>query len=215
MVNFLLLLENVIEYDKKTIDRGLTPQEVYELCSCIRETFCISYSIRKDNNLYIYLQNFHNLISFIGKELRFLGPDERSQALLLYKALKIARENQYLTEKRITESTPGIYVTKFLNDLDFIGYMKSKIRGFYYNLIDREKPIKDQLVRPNLVDKLEEINNSNLYILAPHLENLNFSDLIKEMKNIKVLSLSKIKSIENKILYINYSKDRQCEKGSL
>ena len=215
MVNFLLLLENVIEYDKKTIDRGLTPQEVYELCSCIRETFCISYSIRKDNNLYIYLQNFHNLISFIGKKLRFLGPDERSQALLLYKALKIARKNKYLTEKRITESTPGIYVTKFLNDLDFIGYMKSKIRGFYYNLIDREKPIKEQLVRPNLVEKLEDINNNNLYILAPHLENPNFSDLIKEMKNIKVLSLSKIKSIENKILYINYSKDRQCEKGSL
>ena len=215
MVNFLLLLENVIEYDKKTIDRGLTPQEVYELCSCIRETFCISYSIRKDNNLYIYLRNFHNLISFIGKKLRFLGPDERSQALLLYKALKIARENQYLTEKRITESTPGIYVTKFLNDLDFIGYMKSKIRGLYYNLIDREKPIKEQLVRPNLVEKLEDINNNNLYILAPHLENPNFSDLIKEMKNIKVLSLSKIKSIENKILYINYSKDRQSEKGSL
>ena len=215
MVNFLLLLENVIEYDKKTIDRGLTPQEVYELCSCIRETFCISYSIRKDNNLYIYLQNFHNLISFIGKKLRFLGPDERSQALLLYKALKIARKNKYLTEKRITESTPGIYVTKFLNDLDFIGYMKSKIRGLYYNLIDREKPIEEQLVRPNLVEKLEDINNSNLYILAPHLENPNFSDLIKEMKNIKVLSLSKIKSIENKILYINYSKDRQCEKGSL
>ena len=215
MVNFLLLLENVIEYDKKTIDRGLTPQEVYELCSCIRETFCISYSIRKDNNLYIYLQNFHNLISFIGKKLRFLGPDERSQALLLYKALKIARKNKYLTEKRITESTPGIYVTKFLNDLDFIGYMKSKIRGLYYNLIDREKPIKEQLVRPNLVEKLEDINNNNLYILAPHLENPNFSDLIKEMKNIKVLSLSKIKSTENKILYINYSKDRQCEKGSL
>jgi len=215
LVNFLLLLENIIEYDKKTIDRGLTPQEVYKLCSCIRETFCISYFIRKDNNLYIYLQIFHNLISFIGKELRYLGPDERSQALLLYKALKIVRENRYLTEKRITESTPGIYVTKFLNDLDFIGYMKSKIKGLYYSLIDREKPIKEQLARPNLVEKLEEINSNNLYILTPHMENLNFSDLIKEMKNIKVLSLSKIKSIENKILYINYSKDRQCERGLL
>jgi len=215
LVNFLLLLENVIEYDKKTIDRGLTPQEVYELCSCIRETFCISYSIRKDNNLYIYLQNSHNLISFIGKKLRFLGPDERSQALLLNKALKITREYQYLTEKRITESTPGIYITKFTNDLDFIGYMKANIRGIYYNLIDREKPIKNQIDKSNPIEKFEEINNNNLYILAPYLENPRISDFIKKMKNIKVLSLSKIKSIENKILYINYNKDRQCEECSL
>ncbi len=34
-------------------------------------------------------------------------------------------------------------------------------------------------------------------------------DLFKEMKNIKFFSLSKIKLIENKILYINYRKDRQ------
>ncbi len=90
MVNFLLLLEKIIQYNKEIIDKGLTPKKIYELCSCIRETFCLSYSIRKDNNLLLYFQKEHILVSFIGEALRYLGPDERSQALLLEKALNKA-----------------------------------------------------------------------------------------------------------------------------
>ncbi|MFX1531798.1 MAG: hypothetical protein ACFFBC_11850, partial [Promethearchaeota archaeon] len=93
MVNFLLLFEKIIEYTKKQINKGLTPQKIYELCSCIRETFCLSYSIRKNNNLYLYFQEENLLLSFIGKKLRYLGPDERSQALLLLKALTKLQES--------------------------------------------------------------------------------------------------------------------------
>ena len=88
LVNFLLFLENTINYDKRDIDEGRTPPLIYKICSCLREAFCLSYAIRKNNNVYFYFQRDHVLIKFDGKELRYLGPDERSQALLLEKALK-------------------------------------------------------------------------------------------------------------------------------
>jgi len=87
LVNFLLFVKNIASYSKSDIDKGNTPLDVYKLCSCIRESFCLSYAIRKNNNLYLYFQNEHILIKFEGRTLRFVGPDERSQALLLEKAL--------------------------------------------------------------------------------------------------------------------------------
>jgi len=122
VVNFLLLIKKISAYSKKDIDQGKTPLDVYQLCSCIRETFCLSYSIRKENNLYLLFQEYNALIKFEGKKLKFLSSDERSQALLLYKALNLSSE--ILSFDNWYKSTPGIYIKKFEDFNAFIEIMK-------------------------------------------------------------------------------------------
>ena len=117
MVNFLLLFEKIINYSKKDIDKGKTPLNVYKICSCIRETFCLSYAIRKDNVLYLYFQKEHVLIKFEGQTLRFLGPDERSQAILIKKALNKIYEKFDNENNKWVKSTPGIFGKRFSNNL--------------------------------------------------------------------------------------------------
>jgi hypothetical protein len=68
VVDFLILLKSIINYTKKDIDRGETPQKIYTLCSIIRETFCLSYSIRKENNLFLYFFEDHCAVRLIGSE---------------------------------------------------------------------------------------------------------------------------------------------------
>ena len=87
LANFLLIIEEIIDFTKKDIDIGYTPPLIYKICSCIREAFCLSYAIRKNNNLFLYFQKEKILIKFEGSRLRYLGPDERSQAILLKKVL--------------------------------------------------------------------------------------------------------------------------------
>ncbi|MFX1425232.1 MAG: hypothetical protein ACFFBE_02170 [Promethearchaeota archaeon] len=205
MVNFLLLLEKIVKYSKKQIDKGKTPQIIYELCSCIRETFCLSYSIRKDNNLYLYFKEENLLLSFIGKELRYVGPDERSQALLLLKALEKGINIIPLAEARMIKSTPGIYCIKFLEERSLYNYLNTKIDGKFYFLINNTKLIKNET-------ELEIKGENNLYIIPTFTilpEKSEFNLGFRDIKKINFLSLSKIKSIENKILYINFRKDQQ------
>ena len=73
MANFLFLIGNIVEYSKKDIDQGNTPPEIYKICVCLKETYCISFNIRKENNVYLYFQNERILIKFEGSTLRFLG----------------------------------------------------------------------------------------------------------------------------------------------
>jgi tRNA pseudouridine-54 N-methylase len=212
LVNFLLLLEKITQYNKKIIDKGLTPQKIYELCSCIRETFCLSYSIRKDNNLLLYFQNEHILVSFIGEALRYLGPDERSQALLLEKALNKANRINFNVRNGRKQSTPGIYVLKFLDHPSFLGYINSLVIGNVYVITDKEEFIKKERDIYTRNINFEFFIDRNLFIIPMYEDFIGDSkilDLFKEMKNIKFFSLSKIKLIENKILYINYRKDHQ------
>jgi tRNA pseudouridine-54 N-methylase len=212
LVNFLLLIEKVTQYNKEIIDKGLSPQEIYELCSCIKETFCLSYSIRKDNNLFLYFQKEHILISFIGGKLRFLGPDERSQSLLLEKALNKVNRIGFKVKNGRMQSTPGIYVLKFLDHTSFLGYIKSLVTGNVYVITDNEEFIKKERDIYTHNNNFEIFMNRNMFIIPMDENfsgNIKVLDLFKEMKNIKFFSLSKIKQIENKILYINYRKDHQ------
>ena len=210
LVNFLLLFEKIINYTKNQIDKGLTPQKIYELCSCIRETFCLSYSIRKNNNLYIYFQEENLIISFIGNKLRYLGPDERSQALLLLKALNKVQGIDPKTKTDMMKSTPGIYVKKLLKDSSCIHYFESILNGNVYLIIDYIESFKKDVVVQTLNEEIDVIEETNFYIIPTYTTSTEKSDLINrftQMKNINFLSLSKIKSIENKILYINFRKD--------
>ena len=209
MVNFLLLLENIVHYSKNDIDKGNTPLIIYKICSSLREAFCLSYAIRKENNFYLYFQNEHLLIKFEGKTLRFLGPDERSQALLLNKALNKIYENFNSINNSWIESTPGIYVKTFSNTLEFIEYFNSLSYGKNYLILQNsQEPCKSI----NLDKNFESIKESDFFIIPTYKiqnSNNNMLEILKQIKSIEILTLSMIESIEDKILYINFRKDQQ------
>jgi len=210
LVNFLLVYEKKVEYNKATIDSGDTPRRVYEICSCIRETFCLSYSIRKNNNFLIYFQNKHILITFLGQELRYLGPDERSQALLLEKAMKKAEGIEFEDYNKRIKSTPGIYVLKFADNNSFNTYLDLFISDEIY--------IIKEGIDSNHKKKVDDLFISSFYssqddttfiILIDSKLREDFDKFLKfkDNRNIKFLSLTKIKSIEDIILYLNFRRD--------
>jgi len=212
LVNFLLLIENNINYTKKIIDSGQTPQIVYELCSCIRETFCLSYSIRKTNFLYLFFQKENTLIKFEGTKLRYLGPDERSQALLLEKALNKVKKEINIKNDIWIKSTPGIYVRKFFDTSSFIDFYRSIALGKSIILTDNSYILEENVEELNINNESIKIIENDFFIIPIYTITTNNSgtiELFKEVKNIKLLSLSKIKKVENKILYVNFRKDRQ------
>lgn len=207
MVNFLLLIEDIPYYSKKDIDCGFTPLKIYRLCSSIREAFCLSFSIRKQNNLILFFYKTLSLIKFQGNKLRFLGSDERSQALLLNKAIK--KLNEIKINHKWIKSTPGIIVKKlgdFQKSLQFIKEISQNkiiiVNGYYESQFS--------------LNHKEFINlkslNEYLYILPIFLNESKASDfisLMKKMIDLKFLILPKVKSIEDKILIINFIIDQQ------
>ena len=212
LVNFLLLIEKAINYTKEDIDKGYTPLKVYELCSCIRESFCLSFSIRKNNILYLYFQKEHILIKFNGKELRYVGTDERSQALLLEKALNKAKQNESFEIKKWKKSTPGIYVRKFINDTFFVDFYTSIAKKMSYLILDDYQLFNKENYFSILNKELLDIMDDCFFIILTDSfskKNFKIIEVLKGLKNIKLLNFSKIKLIENKILYINFRKDQQ------
>lgn len=212
MVNILLLIEKIVNYLKIDIDKGNTPLRIYKICSSIRETFCLSYSIRKNNNFYLFFQEEHILIKFEGKKLRFLGPDERSQALLLEKILYKMQKDTDLNNLGWIKSTPGIFGHKFSDNITFIEFYNSISYGKTYFILDGSLNVEQGLEMENLEENFPSIEENDFFIIATYdsvRKNTNILDLFKELKTIKVASLPKIKSVEDKILYINFRKDLQ------
>lgn len=209
MVNFFLAFEKVKRYSKKDIDIGKTPSIIYKICSCIRETFCLSYAIRKSNNLYLYFFNERKLIKLEGKSLKYLGPDERSQVLLLLKALNQLLNLPPLENYGWRKSTPGIYVRQFSNDKTFIDFITSN--KFHKKLIiidetNLNKTGKICFFKAKDLKRVENINTTNVFLFDFNNKK-KFTELIKiitEGEEVMFMSLSKIKGIDLKILYLNY-----------
>ena len=214
MVNFLLLIEALIYYNKNDIDKGYTPFKIYQICGCIREAFCLSYSIRKNNNLFLYFQREHILIKFVGKKLRYLGPDERSQALLLLRGIqKISNINRF-EEQNLIECTPGIYGRKYPDNESFINFFKSEKFYFIINPTQNSEVINFF----TSILELDEVNENHIYILPMYIISKNKTKIItlfKDLKNLSFLSIPKISLVENQILYINFMKDNQTKSSYL
>ena len=208
MVNFLILIEKFPNFSKSDIDVGKTPIYVYNICSIIREAFCLSYSIRKNNNLYLYFESLQLLIKYEGKKLRFLGSDERSQAILLNKALENKNGYGKVKTHEWVKSTPGIFVKRLPNS----GSILENINNILHNKIVfiaefENKDLYLDIINLNDLDDMSEF----CYIL-PYSQNsqisLRFLQVIKENYNLKYINLSNIKGIENKILFINFRIDQ-------
>jgi hypothetical protein len=210
LANFLLIIEEIIDFTKKDIDIGYTPPLIYKICSCIREAFCLSYAIRKNNNLYLYFQKEKIFIKFEGSRLRYLGPDERSQALLLKKALDKNTSNINSIGNKWIKSTPGIYSKSFLDDFSFVEDLDSSVQDpiiFIYDEVESiDKNNIPEIMNINSLENLRDI----FYIIPtyPFSEKNNIIKLMLSLTNIKLVTLSKIRSIQDKILYINYLIDK-------
>ena len=202
LVLFLILNNGYTRYNKKDIDIGNTPLDVYKLCSGIREFFCLSYAIRKKNTLYLYFHSDLTLIKLDGSKLRFLGSDERSQALLLLRALEKATT---LINEKWERSTPGIYVMKLLNPLS-IDHFIEKMSFERIFLINQSKIFDLQYDFSN-----NDFTSQDLFIIINDLANVLVRELFENLDSstkIIQINISEIKSLENKILYINYLLDQ-------
>jgi hypothetical protein len=209
LVDFLILIDEISEFSKRTIDLGRTPLDIYNICSIIRESFCCSYSIRKNNNLYIYIDSFQILIKFEGKSLRYLSSDERSQALLLKRALTKINSRENTKSNNMHISTPGIFVKRIVRD--------ESILENIFDLNYDKLIIVNEFPEENLVffnKNLEDLNSLGDHCFVfPFPQNSQSSfDLLRALDNkyrFKYTNLFDIKGIENKMLYLNFLIDQR------
>jgi hypothetical protein len=215
VVNFLLLFPKLTYYSKKEIDQGNTPSEIYDICSSIKETFCLSYSIRKENNLFLYFIDNNISIKLIGRKLRYMGSDERSQALLLNKAIKKLDKYSLSELNQWKESTPGIYIKSFSDVEQFLRKdVKYDITSFFYIIhgSELENEALASIPYNNELSLVSPQKSENYLFILP---NFNFSyrypekfKLIKKLKNTTFVKLTKSNIISDKILLINFEIDK-------
>jgi tRNA (pseudouridine54-N1)-methyltransferase len=110
------------------------------LLRCVNSAFFLSHDLRTDVVVYLVLQGPEDpprTVRFIGNELRYLNPDERSTGALVRNAL-LKRSNEEV------RSSPGVYVSRmsFKDVLDEVAALGSIIYlredGVFYR--DREYP---------------------------------------------------------------------------
>jgi tRNA pseudouridine-54 N-methylase len=208
-LDFLIFVERINKYTKRDIDKGKTPLDIYTLCAIIRESFCISYQIRKYNNLYLYIELNHVFIKIEGKSLRYLGSDERSQALLLLRALTKIENNENYNDQEWIRSTPGIYVKKLPSSELIRQYTNDNlsVNNIFITDISQENFKRDVKYGENIDE-----NNSQCYIFSFSQESISFLKFLQKVNeecSLKSIDLSKLRGIENKILYINFLYDRR------
>jgi len=202
-------VESVSKYTKGDIDEGKTPFDVYTLCAIIRESFCISYTIRKDNNFYLYNETDHLFIKIEGKSVRYLGSDERSQALLLLRAFMKIENNENYNDREWIKSTPGIFVKKLPSSELILENINGNFSNTRIFITDISKEIFKQNVRYG--ENIDE-NSSYCYLFSFSQESITFLKFLQKVNeecSLKNIDLSKIRGIENKILYINFLYDHR------
>ena len=202
-------MESISKYIKSDIDEGKTPLDVYTLCAIIRESFCISYTIRKDNNFYLYNETDHLFIKIEGKSVRYLGSDERSQALLLLRAFMKIENNENYNNRKWIKSTPGIYVKKLPSSELILENINGNFNDNRIFITD----ISNENFKQNIKygEKIDE-NSSLCYIFSFSQESITFLKFLQKVNeecSLKNIDLSKIRGIENKILYINFLHDHR------
>jgi hypothetical protein len=106
-MNIILFVPELPVYHKRDIDMGETPPVIYEIIEACRGAFFFSHGMRKEVNFAITCEASELVVIYEGSRLRYLGPEERGQTLLLEKALAIGRS---IPPGNIEESTPGLSV---------------------------------------------------------------------------------------------------------
>jgi hypothetical protein len=140
--------------------------------------------------------------------LKYLGPDERSQALLLLRALDNVNP---LEVKPWRKSTPGIYIREFTSHKSFLNFLKSKeFNNQVLVIFDINSAALKSL---NQIKKFESFENlEDYFFIIPSYsiatEDSDFFKMLSDLKDIKLLTLSRINRLENLFLYINFQIDQ-------
>jgi len=215
VTEFLLIVKKISKYSKLEINEGKIPPDVYIICSCIRNAFCLSYSIRKKNTFYLYILESNLIIKFDGKNLRYLGPDERSQSLLLEKALSLSNQRLSQHQNDWHESTPGIFMKNLPSNHHIVDFCDSLTMEWIVIFVEDVNSFPDFMeITPNKLLQLQE--NLFIFTLGPiNLRDLNIIHLLSESKEAITYQLPLIKAVEDKILYINFQIDRLKEQNKL
>jgi len=106
-LNFIIVVNSLPTYTKRDINMGQTPPLVYQIIEACRGAFFFSHGIRKEVTFAVVSVLENLLIVYEGEHLRYLGPEERGQALLLEKVVTFGRA---LPLGEWKESTPGMSV---------------------------------------------------------------------------------------------------------
>ncbi|MFC6864164.1 tRNA (pseudouridine(54)-N(1))-methyltransferase TrmY [Halomicroarcula sp. GCM10025817] len=78
------------------------------LCRCVNSAFFLSHDIRKDVRAHLVLGDEYT-VTFDGRDLRRLNPDERSTAALVRKAVE---EREEAIGHIPVETSPGVSLTR-------------------------------------------------------------------------------------------------------
>ncbi len=79
------------------------------MCRCIASALFLSHDVRRDVEVYLLLlgpPDPPKAVKVVGREVRYMAPDERNIGGLLSKALTLKVDDSW------KESTPGIYVAR-------------------------------------------------------------------------------------------------------
>ncbi|MGV9171134.1 MAG: hypothetical protein ACOC44_07010 [Promethearchaeia archaeon] len=211
MANFLILVPKLEKYTKKDLNRGKTPKSIYSACCAIREAFCLSYNIRKKNNVFLYFLDSYILIKLVGRKLRYLGPDERSQAILLLKALKLTHSETHKKDTGWIPSTPGFFIRNFPHHESFLHFLETIIRDI--PIIVWDKPFHKKFPSSMKEVKLSSLDNYEYpFFVIPSIETDDLNAFMQKIYEIiapiKSFHLPKLHLSSERVLYINYLKDK-------
>ncbi len=79
------------------------------LCRCVAQALLVSHGIRRDVEIYVLLLGEPDppkAVKIVGKDVKYLAPDERNIGGILRKALKLNIDDEW---KR---SSPGVYIAR-------------------------------------------------------------------------------------------------------
>jgi len=151
-ITICLIYPSLITIKKEYFQTGFPP-EIYEIILAIQAAFFLSHKIRVNTHFSLMFLDENLVIEFIGTELRFLGPDERSIGMLLMKAL----EKKDRVQRNIKiRSTPGIWI------------QRRTVEDLLYELEENSQII---LVDNDLDVELEEISQKHIIFLIPIMQN--------------------------------------------
>ncbi len=211
VVNFLLLVEKVEKFAKKDIDEGKTPPYMYDICCCVREAFCLSYAIRKDNNVFVCFIEDQIFIKLVGRELRFLGSDERSQVLLILRALNEITQRKSENKRDWKRTTPGIYA-KILENFTFFNDSINAINDQLFAFIEFGIQSREKLANFDVKEFDFASDIKNIFYILPIFDLTgkmrDFALSLKTNGRIKFFTVSNIRTVRDGILWINYQIDR-------
>ncbi len=125
------------------------PLDIYEVIMSIQAAFFLSHQIRKYVDLFLVFLDDDLIIQYVGKKLRYLGPDERSIGMLLMKALS---KKDQLEVYQKSQSTPGIWI------------LKKKISDLFLEFKENWQVI---LVDNDSITELENVSQENLVVIIP------------------------------------------------